>query len=1053
MSRFTAIFSSLAFCASGLTSISPAHAGTVHRFFEDFATEQYKDAANTTAWWNTGASRLELYPFDPRLVGGNDTPGYSRDLVVAGDYVFAVDGDSGLQVFDISDPANPVHIGNYDTSGFSSDVFVSGDYAFVADGLSGLQVVDIIDPSKPSPVSNYDTPGYSRGVTVEGDHAYVADGEVRGDASLLVIDISDPAKPSLAGTLAVTGLPIGTFVWGDYAYFASGPGGLQVIDISDPTRPALVTTFPTPAYARNVVVAGDRAFLATAESGLYIIDIHDPTAPTLLGDYDTPDYAFGVAAFGNHVCVADDETGLQMFDAADPTTPLLMSTTDTPGKSISTAVAGSHTYVADGPSSLQVIRSAEPIAPLLLGSYATSDDALCVKKAGRHAYVVTPGGLLVLEMSDPSSPVLTGSLSTQVGGTSDIEIAGRYAYVPSGPVSGLLAFDISDPANPSLPSSIVTGDAAGVAIAGDYAYVADGSSGFKVIDISDPLVMTEAGAVSMPGFAIEVALSGDHAFVASDGYGLVVVDIRDPSLPQQIGGHADGVGANDIVVAGDHAFVTTSTGLREFDISDPANPSPVGSFDTPGAAVSVTVAGDVAVVGDGPDGMTSGAVHAIDIRDPSKPVLIGTLPAQNALGVHMSGAFACVADGPSGVKIVEVFHRLFDRSRAVAQSTNVHGRSDDILRVRLSTTQTKTVDWEVSADGTSWNGVESGGPWLGLDSPGNELRWKSTHRYTEGLVNPVCEQLELEWLYDFATIDSITDVPDDDGGWVDLYFWRSGHDFSDDATPVNRYLVYRRSDDVTVPQVTRLPASVLPPGNWEVVDTVAAGEVDRYAVTVPTLGDSAATLFYTVYAVVAETGTLSFCSLPDSGYSVGNSVVIARFDASVDDERVTLSWDVQGSVSGFNIYRSPKPTGFEKINPSLLPAAGREYVDGGVESGNTYWYRLGVVDPDGGETLSATASVNIRIATFALYQNQPNPFNPVTTISYEIPDDGQVSLQIFDVGGALVRTLVATHQQAGPWAVSWDGTDDRSQKIASGVYFYRLRASGLEQTRKMTFVE
>ncbi len=69
------------------------------------------------------------------------------------------DYGSGLQVIDISDPANPTLVGTYDTPGYARGVAVSGDHAFVADGDSGLQVIDISDPANPTLVGTYDTPG------------------------------------------------------------------------------------------------------------------------------------------------------------------------------------------------------------------------------------------------------------------------------------------------------------------------------------------------------------------------------------------------------------------------------------------------------------------------------------------------------------------------------------------------------------------------------------------------------------------------------------------------------------------------------------------------------------------------------------------------------------------------------------------------------------------------------------------------------------------------------------------------------------------------------
>ncbi len=93
---------------------------------------------------------------------------------------------------------------------------------------------------------------------------------------------------------------------------------------------------------------------------------------------------------------------------------------------------------------------------------------------------------------------------------------------------------------------------------------------------------------------------------------------------------------------------------------------------------------------------------------------------------------------------------------------------------------------------------------------------------------------------------------------------------------------------------------------------------------------------------------------------------------------------------------------------------------------------------------------------FFLAQNYPNPFNPSTTISYSIPEDnGQVAvrLNVFNIRGQLVRTLVDKSQGPGTYNVNWDGADNRGRRISSGVYFYRIVADTFVSTRKMVVLK
>ena len=91
---------------------------------------------------------------------------------------------------------------------------------------------------------------------------------------------------------------------------------------------------------------------------------------------------------------------------------------------------------------------------------------------------------------------------------------------------------------------------------------------------------------------------------------------------------------------------------------------------------------------------------------------------------------------------------------------------------------------------------------------------------------------------------------------------------------------------------------------------------------------------------------------------------------------------------------------------------------------------------------------------FGLESNVPNPFNPTTTIGFEIPGDGaEATLEIFDVAGRLVCTLVDGRMAKGGHTVTWNGTDHSGRELSSGVYFYRLRTAENEMTRKMLLLK
>ena len=101
----------------------------------------------------------------------------------------------------------------------------------------------------------------------------------------------------------------------------------------------------------------------------------------------------------------------------------------------------------------------------------------------------------------------------------------------------------------------------------------------------------------------------------------------------------------------------------------------------------------------------------------------------------------------------------------------------------------------------------------------------------------------------------------------------------------------------------------------------------------------------------------------------------------------------------------------------------------------------------------ADASTGQMPAPAILAQNWPNPFNPSTSISFELRQPGQARLEIFDLRGRLVTTLLDKELGTGTYIEDWDGTDANGAPVASGVYFYRLSAGGTSVSRKMLLLK
>ena len=103
---------------------------------------------------------------------------------------------------------------------------------------------------------------------------------------------------------------------------------------------------------------------------------------------------------------------------------------------------------------------------------------------------------------------------------------------------------------------------------------------------------------------------------------------------------------------------------------------------------------------------------------------------------------------------------------------------------------------------------------------------------------------------------------------------------------------------------------------------------------------------------------------------------------------------------------------------------------------------------------SSVAEIGGSAASFKLSQNYPNPFNPSTKIQFSLPQTEKVKLEIYDIQGNLVKSLVDYDlYQAGNYEVMWDGKDNHGRQVSSGIYFAKMHAGKFAQTKKMNLVK
>lgn len=173
-------------------------------------------------------------------------------------------------------------------------------------------------------------------------------------------------------------------------------------------------------------------------------------------------------------------------------------------------------------------------------------------------------------------------------------------------------------------------------------------------------------------------------------------------------------------------------------------------------------------------------------------------------------------------------------------------------------------------------------------------------------------------------------------------------------------------------------------------------------------------------------------------------MIIGGYNETFKALRTTEIFKFDGS--NFSIEQGP-PMNYPRRNFAAVKFKNSIYVFGGENQFNDV---VPVV-----EKLDIATSVEDEIQIpqgVSLDQNYPNPFNPSTTISFKIPQKSKVFLEIFDIFGKRIKTLLDTELDLGKYSVEWNGVDEKGNQVSSGIYFYRLVVGNYSLTKKMILI-
>ena len=555
--------------------------------------------------------------------------GYANAVAVQGNYAYVSEGSSFL-VVNVSNPSSSSVVGRLAMPGMIQDIALSGQYAFVANAVAGLQVVDISNPAAPALKGFYTTTGRASGLSILGSKAYVADG-----AGLEVLDLANPLYPAFLSSTNYNGagndVALSSTANKTTVYLASS-GIVSVIDASDSSNLVLHGHVDLGDYVSSIAVSGTSVFAAMPFESLHQIDVSNPDAPVDRG-VASIGYVDSVATANNLVYTAGTCFSILNYGNGSPS--VVGKNTGIASYGYNSSISGSRDYLADA-TGLQIVDISNSASPLKLCAFSDSGiygDYYSAALSGNYLFTVGGGGLKVFDVSNPAQPHIVSQNSSVGGSQGQILVKNGIAYVlGSGGTNRVQILNVSNPVSPSIVGGIpiTTIYPQRIALSGNNLLVAgfnnsSNQARFLIADVSNPSTPVVHGVMDIPStfIAISVATVGNKAIITTGDHHLRILDISNINAPVQQGEITDVGVAYDVQMSADghYAFVAdvSNNVLRVIDVSNPGIPVQVGSAPVAGAPWRINVQGSIVYVSASAPSM---GIYGFDVSNPAAPTVI-----------------------------------------------------------------------------------------------------------------------------------------------------------------------------------------------------------------------------------------------------------------------------------------------------------------------------------------------------------------------------------------------------------------------------------------------
>jgi hypothetical protein len=378
---------------------------------------------------------LDLTTLGLPIVASYNLPGNSTDhyaITSSNNRLYVSDPFYGIEIFDITNPANPSLLGSYQTA--CNDIKYFNSHVFVPDN-SGMSIFDVTDPANPAFTSNYQgVGGINRDLKISDSYCYLVTFH-----DLYVLDISNPVLPELVGiNQPSSGIDLHIQIMGNYAYLTNTVEGLRVVDISDPSNPVTVGSVGS-SYFNYMTSEGNYIYVTDNQNNLRVFDISNPATPVEVGTLNFPapnDLTSGIAAHNGYVYVSQYEAGLKVIDVTDPTQPTQVSTYNQNVDLKSLDAEGNYVYATDiyySQSRVYVFDVSDPLNPIITGTKVFSSPPPHAWQNFAFGDVLlvsdhTDPYLAILDISNPSQPsiLLSQMVADEIWGA---DVTNSYIYL------------------------------------------------------------------------------------------------------------------------------------------------------------------------------------------------------------------------------------------------------------------------------------------------------------------------------------------------------------------------------------------------------------------------------------------------------------------------------------------------------------------------------------------------------------------------------------------------------------------------------------------------